>query len=196
MVLRNRVICLLLASAFAMAATPADSGQQSLPQHFSAFAVSTGGPRTAGGAGQVEITITRWSTEDETARFLKALRSGGHDALIEEFQDAEPVGKIRAPGTLGFDLRYAYQEDLGDGLRRLVLATDRPMSFSETVNRPPSADYPFTYIELRVNQDGRGDGKLALASAIAANRSGTMLQIYNYDTQPILLNEVRQVDRE
>jgi hypothetical protein len=195
MFLRNRIICLCLATIFAIAATPADSGVQTLPEHFSAFAVSTGGPLTRGGAGQIEITIERWSTPDETARLIAALQKGGHEALIDAFHDVRSVGMIRSAGSLGYDLRYAQQEDLGDGIRRIVLATDRPMSFYESVNRPPSADYPFTFVELRVDAEGRGDGKLALASAIAANRRGDMIQIYNYDTEPIRLNEVRRTDR-
>ena len=195
MFIRNRFICLFLSTAFAIAATPADSGQQELPEHFSAFAVTTGGPRTPAGAGQVDITVTRWSTESETARFLTALQKGGHEALITEFEDVKPVGTIRSPGSLGYDLRYAQQEELGDGIRRIVLATDRPMSFYESVNRPLSAEFPFTFIELRVNADGRGEGKLAIASALQASRNGKMIQVINFDTQPIQLNEVRRVDR-
>ena len=195
MFVRNRIICLVLAGLFAFAATPATSGQATLPEHFAAFAVSTGGPRTSGVAGQIDITIERWSTEAETDRFLAALKKGGQEALIEEFADVKAVGTIRSPGALGYDLRYAQQEDLGDGIRRIVLATDRPMSFYETVNKPLSSDYPFTYIELRVNGEGRGDGKLAIASALAATRNGKMIQVYNFDVQPIQLNEVRRVDR-
>lgn len=194
MFIRNRLLCLICATVCAIAATPATS-QETLPVHFSAFAVSTGGPLTSGVAGQVDITISRWSTEQETERFLTALRKGGHEALIDEFQDVEPVGTIRSPGALGYDLRYAHAEDLGDGRRRITLATDRPMSFYETVNRPPSVDYPFTFIELTVNSEGRGEGKLAIASALATNRKGTAIQVYNFDTQPIQLNEVRRVAR-
>lgn len=195
MFIRNRLICLVLATTFAIAATPVTSGQESLPLHFNAFAVSTGGPLTSGVAGQVDISVTRWSTEAETERFLAALKKGGHDALIDEFEDVKPVGVIRSPGSLGYDLRYAQLEDLGDGMKRIVLATDRPMSFYETVNQPRSADYPFTLIELRINAEGRGDGKLSIASALSTSRNGKMIQVYNYDTQPIQLNEVRLVDR-
>ena len=194
MCIRNRFLCLIFAAMFAIAATPVRS-QEQFPLHFSAFAVSTGGPMTSGFAGQVDITISRWSTEAETERFLTALKKGGHDALIEEFRDVKPVGTIRSPGSLGYDLRYAHAEDLGDGRRRITLATDRPMSFYETVNRPPSADYPFTFIELTVNEEGRGEGKLAIASALSTNRKGTAIQVYNFDTQPIQLNEVRRVVR-
>jgi hypothetical protein len=194
MFIRNRIICLILATTFAIAATPASSGQNTLPMHFNAFAVSTGGPTTSGGAGQIDITISRWSPEAETERFLTALKKGGHEALLNEFQDVKPVGTIKSPGSLAYDLRYAQQEDLGDGMQRIVLATDRPMSFYEAVNQPRSADYPFSWIELRVNAEGRGNGKLAIASALSASRNGKMINVINYDTQPIQLNEVRRVE--
>jgi hypothetical protein len=194
MFIRNRLIWFSFATLFAFAASPATSSQR-LPEQFSAFAVTTGGPLTSGGAGRVDITISRWSTEEETAQFLDALKAGGHDALIRAFRDVPSVGSIRATGELGIELRYAHQEDLGDGQRRIVLATERPMSFSETVNRPRSADYPFTFVELRVDEEGRGEGSLAIASALAASRIGSRIQVYNFDTQPIQLNEVRRVDR-
>jgi hypothetical protein len=194
MFIRNRLICLCVSTLFALAVTPATSGQQpALPEQFTAFAVSTGEPRTSAGAGQVDISITRWSTEEESERFLAALKKGGHEGFMDLFEDVAPVGMIRSPGSLSLDLRYAHQEDLGDGLRRITLATDRPLTFFEAVDRPLSADYPFTVIELRVNSDGRGDGKLAHASAMTAGRSGTMIQVYNYDLQPVLLNDVRRI---
>jgi hypothetical protein len=190
--LQNRFICLFIATVVALTVSPASSGQ-SLPEHFSAFAVTIGGPRTPAGAGQVDITIERWSSEDEVSRLLDVLKQDGSAALLDALQDVKPVGTIRSPGSLGYDLRFAQHEDLGDGSRRIILATDRPMSFYETVNRPPSSDYPFTFVELRVNAEGRGEGKLALASDIAATPSGRVT-IYNYDTT-IQLNEVRRVDR-
>ena len=188
MFIRNRLIWLCL-GLFSVAVAPAIS--QSLPLRFTAFAVSTGGPLTPAAAGNIDITVTRWSTEAETKRLVTALQEGGHEALLERLQDVEPVGRIYAPGTLGFDLRYAHAEDIGDGIRRIVLATDRPMSFYEVVNRPRTADYPFTFIELRVNEDGEGEGKLALLSAVSATPSGR-IQVYNYDSA-IQLNEVRRV---
>jgi hypothetical protein len=194
MFIRNRFLCLAFATIFAISVSPATGREQALPAHFSAFAVTTGGPRTPAGAGTLDISITRWSTEAETERFLAALKKG-QEALIDEFQDVKPVGNIRTPGSLGYDLRYAHREDLGDGMSRIILATDRPMSFSETVNRPITVDYPFTLIELRVNAEGRGEGKLSIASALAASRNGNTIQVYNFATQPIQLNEVRRVDR-
>ena len=162
-----------------------------LPQEFSAVAVGTGGALTRPVATHVDIRITRWSTAGETERLMTTLKEKGADALLEAVRDAKSVGTIRTPGNLAYDLRYAQQEMPGDGLRRIVLITDRPMSMWEAVNRPRSFDYPFTFIELRLNARGEGEGKLNLATRIEISRNGRIMELENYDNQPIALNEVR-----
>ena len=44
---------------------------------------------------------------------------------------------------------------------RVVLATDRYITYFEAVNRPRSIDYPFTVIELHINASGEGEGRTA-----------------------------------
>jgi hypothetical protein len=181
------VICALGASALAQ------RSPDILPLRLTANAVGTGGALTGPVAGQLDITVTRWSTAGETERLIATLKQKGPEALLEAVRDARSVGRIGTPGNLAYDLRYASQEMLDDGMRRIVLITDRPMSIWETVNRPRTFDYPFTLIELRLNRDGEGEGKLNLATSIDASRSGKYVQLENYDTQPIHLNNIRPV---
>jgi hypothetical protein len=58
------------------------------------------------------------------------------------------------------------------------------------VNRPRTVDYPFTFIELHLNRDGEGEGKLSLATRVTSSRDGRFVQLENYDTQPVQLNKV------
>jgi hypothetical protein len=162
-----------------------------LPQEFTAVALGTGGALTRPVATPVDIRITRWSTAGETERLLTTLKEKGPDELLDAVRDARSVGTIRTPTNLAWDLRYAQQEDLGDGMRRIVLITDRPVSIWEAMNRPRTIDYPFTFIELRLNARGEGEGKLNLATRIEVSRNGRMVELENYDNQPISLNEVR-----
>lgn len=180
--------CLLLS----VAAAPLTRQSSEPPEKFTAFAVSTGGPRTAGVATTVDIRIDRWSTAEETQRLLTMLKEKGADALLDVLRDLKPVGSINTPGNLAYDLRYAYQAPTEDGGRRIFLATDRPISFWEAVNRPRVSDYPFTFIELRVDASGNGEGKLAVATRIEASKDGKVIQLENYDVQPIHLNQVRR----
>lgn len=191
MSLTSALLLVATLSTTANAQRPSDA----LPQHFRANAIGTGGLYTRPVTSQVDITISRWSTPGESERLLTTLKEKGPEALLDAVRDAKSVGTIRTPGNLAYDLRYAQQEMIGDGIQRIVLITDRPISMWEAVNRPRSFDYPFTMIELRINSSGEGEGKLNLATRIDVSRTGKMVELENYDTQPIHLTEVRRASR-
>jgi hypothetical protein len=110
--------------------------------------------------------------------------------MLRTLQKLPRVGFIRTPGNLGWDLHYTHQTPDEEGGRRVVIATDRPMSIWEAVNRPRTVDYPFTFIEMRLNREGEGEGKLSLATQVIASRDGRFVQLENYDTQPVQLNKI------
>ena len=70
--------------------------------------------------------------------------------------------------------------------------TDRRIGFWEASNQPRSIDYPFTVIELRLNRDGEGEGKMSLATKIIADKENNIVTLENYDIQPVMLNNVRR----
>jgi hypothetical protein len=183
-------IAVLMALLAAAAAVAAQDGSNHLPEKFTAFAVSLGGPRTAAGTAQVDITINRWSSDAEHERLLEALKTG-QDELLDTLQDLKPVGSIWTPATVGYDLHYANQTPAEDGGRRIFLATDRPIGPWEAMNQPRRMEYRFTFIELRMNGEGEGEGKLSLATKVIA--SGRVVQLENYAAQPVQLNRVRTV---
>jgi hypothetical protein len=155
-----------------------------------AFAASTGGPRTAPVATVVDIVVNRWSPDADRGRLLDALKRG-QGAMLDTLQDMPRVGHLRTPASLGWDLHYASVAKDEEGGRRVVIATDRPISVWEAANRPRSIDYPFTFIELRLNREGQGEGKLSPATQVTATSDGRFVQLENYDAQPVQLNEVK-----
>ena len=183
----KRVIAAAIVAGLAMApaahaATP--EGQEK----FSAFAVDLG--RSYGSATSlVQITVDRWSTPDERRNFESVLEERGPDALLAAMRKTKSVGRIYTTGNLGYDLRFAYQVPLATGGRRIVIGTDRPLSFYEASSRPRSADYPFTILEMRVDENGRGQGKLVVASKVTA--MGETIELENYTTTPVQLMQVR-----
>jgi hypothetical protein len=100
-----------------------------------------------------------------------------------------PVGTIRTPDSLAYDLRYAHQRPGADGGRQIVLATDRPIGFWEAVRQPRTIQYPFTVIQMAMGRDGRGKGTLSYATKIVARDN--VVELENFATQPIMLTEIR-----
>ena len=100
------------------------------------------------------------------------------------------IGSIRTPTSLAYDFRYAVQERTRDNLRRIVLLTDRPMEFAERSQRPQSVDYPFSAIELLVDDSGRGKGSLWIAAKLTM--LDDLLIVDNYSDRPVDLLDVRR----
>jgi hypothetical protein len=185
------LILALIAAAVTL--TAGTSGQtQGKPERFTAMAVNMG-DIGAPGAGIVEMVVERWSTDAERDRLFNTLLEKGPEKMLDALQDLPRVGYIRTPNSIGYDIHYARKAPLPDGGERIVMITDRYIGFWEAMNRPRTIDYPFTVIELRLNRDGEGEGKLSLATRITTDKDRKEIVLENYGTQPVLLKSVRRV---
>jgi len=178
-----------LAGALTLGVFIAVSAQSNAPpERFSANAVNL----DRGVITPLQIVIDRWSSDAERDRLMSVVMDRGANALLETLQKAPKVGYIRTTTSLGWDLHFARRQTGKDGGERIVLATDRPMSFWETVNQPRRADYPFTIIEMRINNEGEGEGMLSYATKIIPDEEGRTLTLENYGTQPERLTQVKR----
>lgn len=169
------------------------AGQQypapQLPERYTAFAVNLGNIGTSSPM-PLDITVTRWTTPAERELLLTALREKGQDALRDAMQKMPSVGTISTPGSLAYDFRYASQEITKQGVRRIVLLTDRPIEAGEAMTRPRSIDYPFGSIELLVDVNGRGKGTFSIATKLAM--LDDLLILEGLADRPVDLNDVRR----
>ena len=159
------------------------------PERFTANAVSLS-PEYGTGQQVVEITINRWSPNAERERLVGVLQEKGPVELLKQLQKNKPLGRIRTPDSLGYDLRYAAQTPAEDGGRTIVIATDRPIGFWEATQRPRSIDYPFTVIQMKIDRDGRGTGTMSYATRVIA-RGNNVIELEDFATQPIMLNNIK-----
>jgi hypothetical protein len=193
-VMSRMAACAVAAAAF-IAMAPSGIGAQTTDhERFTALAVNMDGfwfSRT----GPVEIVVSRWSSEAEQTRLTQVLLDQGSDALLEALRDTPRVGYFRTPNNIGYDLHFARALPGDDGGRRIILATDRPILFWEARNQPRSIDYPFTVIELRLNPDGEGEGKMSIAAKISGNKSLNLIDLEDYASQPVRLLAVRSERR-
>jgi len=156
------------------------------PARFTAAAVDL----NRGAAGTVEFIINRWSGDADRDRLMAVMFDKGPGKLLDALQEMPRMGYIRTPGSIGWDIRFARHMPAPDGGERIVLVTDRRMSFREVANRHRSVDYPFTVIELRLQKNGEGEGKVSLATRIIADKANKVVTLENYDIQPVMLTKV------
>jgi hypothetical protein len=164
------------------------------PLRFTAV-MQTQGPQS-GMMGVANIVIERWSTDAERQSLVNllsgtTLKSGGQDKLLGALQKITPrTGYIRTPNSLGWDLRYARDNVQPDGSRQIVIATDKPVSFAAAASASDSLDYPFSFIEMRMGANNKGEGRMLARSAIAIKDGH--LQLENYGDEPVKLSEITE----
>ena len=185
-------ILLLGLPAVGVASAGGQDSQQIESITFSMLAQHVG----TGPSGQTPVTIqiTRLSSPDERDALEEVFIAEGMQALADALRDAPEVGFVRAPSvaTTGWRLRYAMMYADGEGGRIFRLATDRPISFAEAVNRPQRTwDFNVTLIELHVDADGNGEGVLAAGVEFAYDETNDTFGLKTLSSQPIRLVNVR-----
>lgn len=197
----------VLVLAVGLASIPASPAAQSSGEklHFTAFAVNLSNVAT-GATLLLEIDVNSWTTDAERARLVETAtaKERNQDALLKVLRDMPKRGRMWAPqwqgpdplnARLGWDLRYAHQTPTDEGGRRVILATDRYVGFWEARNQPRTIDYPFTLIQIEVDKDGRGQGKMSVATRIRFDEKRQVLELENYTSEPVRLNDIKMTMR-
>lgn len=185
---RSWIVVALFLFAAVTVTTATVVAQQAKPVRISSIAISM---NNIAGAGMVEFVIERWSTEAERDEFVAAFKEKGNDGLLNLMQrQKNRVGYVQGAKFRGYDLRFARQMPFGDGGTRVVLAADRYIPFIEARNNPRVSDYPFTLVDIRLDKDGKGEGRMLVATKLNVNKE-QVVEVENYGQQPIRLNDVK-----
>lgn len=183
----------------------AQDKKEEFKETFEAFAVAMGTSNPpvipAGMSTTLQINITRWTTDEEREELFAILVEKGQEDLVKALQKSEETGFVRVTGrTTGRNpfpserIRYARQIDLGEGKRRIVLATDRYISFYEARNQPRYRDYDMSLVVMDVDAEGNGEGQLAMGVRLSVDTEKKTLVIENFGTEPVRLTKIRKRD--
>jgi hypothetical protein len=156
----------------------------------------------ATGANQsIDIRINSWSSPGQREHLIQTFMEKKQSGLLRELEKQPEHGRFNFPGymgpdpnntmRLGTDIRYAMNHPGEDGGRRIVIITPRVIGFREARDQPRTVDYPFTLFEMRFNKEGRGEGRMAYATQISFDKKKNTVELENYSSEPVRLNELR-----
>jgi len=171
------------------AASSVDASLQG--ERFLANAMAVGG---VSGTFRLEFTIERWSTDEERAEFVRILLEEGQEALGNAMHAAgagREIGYARVNARLSYPIAYAYAFPDGEGGRRVVIATDRPIDALEAMAGVRTRDYSISVAEFQLDADSRGEGALMVAAVVALDAERGALTLENYGQAPVRLRNVR-----
>lgn len=151
------------------------------------------------GSGEtLRMNVFQWSPEAERSRMVTAFQEKGGSDLLNAVRSAPSAGYLWTSESFGYTLRYAHHMPLPNGGERIILLADRRLgSWSgnawKASSQAGSPDYEFTVIELRLNRQGGGEGKMSLAAKVTADPEGKTIALDQYEAAPILLKGVGRV---
>ena len=84
-----------------------------------------------------------------------------------------------------------------DGGEDVILATDYPVHvwWDPTLGAPPASVAQGTLIQLQLNRDGRGEGKLSVGTKVTATNDGKLFALEDYAKHPVMLTDVQRERR-
>ena len=184
-------ILTVVVAVFAVVAAAVPTGAEDRPkpiESFTCFAAQM----ERGAAGVIDINIFRWSTDEEREMLLTTLQEFGRDKLIDTLMKIRPVvGYMRTPNSIGYDLYYARYYVQPDGNRHVVMATNRRVAIREAQTAQRSMQYQLTVIELQLDQNGKGEGKMVPAAKISWDAKKKAIEIENFRALPVDLTNVQ-----
>jgi hypothetical protein len=132
----------------------------------------------------VVIHLDHYSSEAEVDRLADILRQKGPDALRDALWNEE-VGYIRVGGGLGYPIAAAVSRPNPEGGRTVRIMIDRPISQREVILNTRTVDYPFTFIEIKLDANNKGEGQFFAAAKV--RMKGDTLDVESYSPQPLKL---------
>jgi hypothetical protein len=138
----------------------------------------------------VDIAISRWSTYGNHLALSETLLEKGPAAFMSLLCSLESVGTITAMDAPPVAIRYAWFNEERSGSRRIYLGTDEPVAPAGAYfRRLPKAE-SLTFIELRINPNGVGEGKLSEVVNLSVDESRNVIELRDYDRRPLHLLRV------
>src|SRR5262245_45012695 len=135
------------------------------------------------------LTINSYTSDTEVLRFTDLLKREGQD----EFWKAvgkEKRGTIQIGSGLSRDLNAVWITQTEEG-RRISAIAERWLGFGELRRGARSVDYPFTYIELYVEEDGDVEGSLFPAARVRFKGEKT-IEVENFGIYPARLVNIKR----
>ena len=157
-------------------------------EKFTAHLVQTSGP-AMGKSTFLTISIKAYTTDEEAKQLLQALKDGGTAGLSKAIEKLDK-GYVSIPRKPGWNVQITRSRELKDGKRRIMVVTNRPISFAEVRQSSRTLDYPFGIVQIVVDKDGKGEGAIWEAADIDLNEKG-QIEIESYGIGPQRLLQVK-----
>jgi hypothetical protein len=182
----HRFIALLSVTIACTAVLSAETARNAGEYTF----VVAGAPKDAFSTdGRLRVRLARWSTDIEREHIVGAMQEPAKLLSALPYA-AGVVGFLQWPGGLEYTVRYARRTTRPDGGTDIVMVVERPLWLWWDPNARWAADQQFTVVQLRIDKDGAGAGRIANGDGVRRDSDSGL--VISDTTKPAVLTNVRR----
>jgi hypothetical protein len=160
-------------------------GHLPVKEVYTGNAVAIGG-QFGGASRPFTLEVTGYTPDEEVQQDFQILRTQGQDDFMKAIRNKK-LGFLAFDGQVGRDLNFILETQTENG-RKITILFERWLQMFEVRYGTRSQDYPFTYVELFINDHGKGEGSLiGLAKVTFDKKNPNNLDIENFGTYPAKL---------
>lgn len=181
-------ISILVALAVVFLFLMASAQEKESPQAYSGVAVGTGGS-VGGKTIMFDFRIAQFTTDEELQTFAQLVKDQGTEALRRALEK-ENKGRINAVGSTGNQIAVARKRQQGSDTI-ITIVTARNMPFIELYRGGRTTDYPFGYLQVKLDATDKGTGQIMAAAKIRFDKKKGQYEIESFGNQYIKATNVR-----
>ena len=183
--MRDNLVSIRCAVAFGAFMLLALASSANAKEVYTGTVIGVGGP-LGGVSRPFTLEIDGYTSKTEGSRAVAVLAEGGQDRLLKELE-GKRLGYFSLGGQLGRDLNFVQETRAADGRRRITILFARWMNLYELRTGARSEDYPFSYLELFIEANGKGEGTFIPAARVYFDKKNGNLDVENFGIYPARL---------
>ena len=183
--MRDNFVSIRCAVAFGAFMLLALASSANAKEVYTGTVIGVGGP-LGGVSRPFTLEINSYTSKAESSRAVAVLAEGGQDRLLKELK-GKRLGYFSLGGQLGRDLNFVQETRAADGRRRITILFARWMNLYELRTGARSEDYPFSYLELFIEANGKGEGTFIPAARVYFDKKNGNLDVENFGIYPARL---------
>ena len=167
---------------------PASAQEKPRPESYTGVAIGTGGS-VGGKTILFDFRITQYTSDEEVQSLADLVKEKGTDALRRALEKRDQ-GRIAAVGSTGNQIAVARKRQQGPDTI-ITIVTARNMPFVELYHGGRTTDYPFGFLQVKLDASGKGTGQIMAAAKIRFDKKSGKYEVESYGNQYIKATNVR-----
>ncbi len=183
------IVLILAVAAFLPLLAASSQKNEEREETFTMVAVPTKGMASA--TINITLRLNEFTTDQEVVKLIEILREGGTDELRRTLEKIDK-GKVTPRGRIGADVAVARVRKTEKG-ERFIAVTARVIPGLELYASGRSTDYPFTWFDFEIDEEGEmvDMGTLVVAAKLSFNEEG-QFEIESYGMAPYQLTNIKR----